>query len=208
MVRVVTIDREYGSGASEIAQKLAERLRWKLWDQRLTAEIARLLECDSRVVQEREERCDPLRRRLLKAFWRGSFEGADDSERFRTADADCIREAAETVVRQAAWEGQCVIVGRGSAYYLQDDPGAFHVFIYAPIEYKVERLKAQGHSEDEAYRLAETVDGDRSAYIKKYFQADWPAARHFYHLMLNSAVGEDVVVDTIMDWINRKNAAG
>ncbi len=46
MINVLTIEREYGSGAADIAQKVAERLGWKLWDQALTDEIARHLECD------------------------------------------------------------------------------------------------------------------------------------------------------------------
>ena len=41
MIRILTIEREYGSGAADIARKLAERLGWKLWDEELTAEIAR-----------------------------------------------------------------------------------------------------------------------------------------------------------------------
>jgi cytidylate kinase len=206
MIRIVTIDREFGSGASDIARELAGRLRWKLWDDLLTTEIARLIHCDSSTVEEREERLDPLSRKLLKAFLHGGFEGAD-THRFLMADADCIYDAAETLVRKAASEGNCVIVGRGSAYFLQEDPGAFHVFIYAPIEDKVLRIKAQGYSEKEACQLAETVDRDRSAYIKKYFQVDWPATRHFYDLMINSALGEDFVVDTIVDSVTRKNAA-
>ncbi len=46
MIKVLTIEREYGSGAAEIAQQLADRLGWKLWDQLLTNEIARYMECD------------------------------------------------------------------------------------------------------------------------------------------------------------------
>ena len=40
MIKVLTIEREYGSGAAAIAQKVAARLGWKLWDQLLTDEIA------------------------------------------------------------------------------------------------------------------------------------------------------------------------
>jgi len=65
MVRVITIEREFGSGAREIARLLAERLGWKLWDQRLTGEIARLAQCDHAQVADREERMDPLYYRLL-----------------------------------------------------------------------------------------------------------------------------------------------
>ena len=72
MIKVVTFEREYGSGAGDIARKLAERLGWKLWDQALTDEIARLMDCPSHTVQEREERKDPFTYRLFKAFMRGS----------------------------------------------------------------------------------------------------------------------------------------
>ena len=36
MFRVITIEREFGSGAAEIARVIADRLGWKLWDQALT----------------------------------------------------------------------------------------------------------------------------------------------------------------------------
>ncbi|MBZ5610104.1 MAG: cytidylate kinase-like family protein [Acidobacteriia bacterium] len=200
MISVITIDREYGSGAADIARKLAERLNWKLWDELLTSEIARMMECDCQAVEEREERRDALSHRLFKAFMRGSFEGTLNAQRVRMVDADCIREAAETVVLQAAKQGNCVIVGRGSAYYLQANSGAFHVFVYAPLHEKVERLRKMGKSEDEAYLLAETVDQDRAAYIKQYYAVDWPA-RPNYHLMINSALGEDASVDVILSSI-------
>jgi cytidylate kinase len=198
MINVITIDREYGSGAADIASKLADRLGWKLWDGLLTEEIARIMDCDCRAVEEREERRDALHYRLFKAFLRGSFEGTLNAQRVKMVDADCIREASEKVVLEAAKQGNCVIVGRGSAYYLQSNSAAFHVFVYAPLEEKVQRLRSMGKSEDEAYLLAETVDQDRAAYIKQYFEVEWPN-RHNYHLMINSSLGDEVVVDTILD---------
>jgi cytidylate kinase len=197
MIRIITIDREYGSGAGDIARKLAERLSWTLWDERLTNEIARIMECDCRAVEQREEQRDPLRYRLFKSFLRGSFEGNLSAQRVRMVDADCIRVAADRVVREAAREGSCVIVGRGSVYTLQDNPEALHVFIYAPIDSKVLRLQHEGKSQNEADTLVESVDRDRAAYIKQYFDMDWPA-RDLYHLMVNSAMGDDAVVETIL----------
>jgi len=197
MIKIITIDREYGSGAADIAATLAARLGWKLWDERLTVEIARILGCDCPVVEQREERRDTLHYRLFKAFLRGSFEGTLNAQRVKMVDADCIREASEKVVREAAGKGNCVIVGRGSAYYLQSDPEAFHVFVYAPFEEKIQRLRAMGKSEEEAHLLVETVDQDRAAYIRQYFKLEWPF-REIYHLMMNSSLGEDAVVDTIL----------
>ncbi len=198
MIRVLTIEREYGSGGADIAKKLAERLGWKLWDQLLTNEIARLMDCESRAVEQHEERRDPLHYRLFKAFMRGSFEGSLNAPRMKIVDAECIREVTERVVTAAAKEGNSVIVGRGSAYYLRDRPDAFHVFVYARFEEKVTRLRAMGKSEEEAIQLAETVDRDRAAFIKQYFNVEWPA-RHFFHLMINSTIGDEAVVQTILN---------
>ena len=146
MMKVLTIEREYGSGAAAIAQKVAARLGWKLWDQLLTDEICRRLECDRRHVEQQEERRDPLHYRFFKAFLRGSFEGSLNTPRMKIADAEGIRQMTEQLVRGAAAEGNAVIVGRGSAYYLRDSPDAFHVFIYAPFEEKVRRLQLQEKS--------------------------------------------------------------
>jgi cytidylate kinase len=198
MIKVLTIEREYGSGANEIAEKVSERLGWKLWDQLLTTEIARHLECDKLHVEEYEERRDPLHYRLFKAFLRGSFEGSLNTHRLKLADAEGIRSVTEQLVRQAAQEGNCVIVGRGSAYYLHDSPDMFHVFLYAPFDEKVRRLRHRGKGEQEATELAETVDLDRAAFIKQHFGVEWPP-REYFHLMINSSMGDEAVAETILD---------
>jgi cytidylate kinase len=198
MINVLTIEREYGSGANEIARRVAERLGWSLWDQALTTEVARMLECDCKHIEKQEERRDPLYYRLFKSFLRGSYEGSLASPTLKLADAEAIRCATEKLVNKVAKEGKCVIVGRGSAYYLSKSPDAFHVFVYAPFEDKVRRLKDQGKSEAEAVSLAETVDVDRADFIRQHFGVDWPA-RHYFHLMVNSAMGEETVVETILD---------
>ncbi|HKE27608.1 MAG TPA: cytidylate kinase-like family protein [Bryobacteraceae bacterium] len=202
MIRVITIEREYGSGGGDIAKKLAERMGWQLWDQKLTEEIARRMDCDCRAVEEHAERKDPPYYRLFKAFLRGSYEGTLNAPRLGMVDADCIRRVTDQVVTTAAKAGNAVIVGRGSAYFLSGRTDAFHVFVYAPFEAKVRRLQAQGRSEEEATELVESVDRDRAAYIKQYFDVEWPA-RHLFHLMINSAVGDELAVQTIVDSVVR-----
>ncbi len=198
MINVLTIDREYGSGAVEIAQKLADRLGWKLWDQLLTDEIARQLECDRFHVERNEERTDPLYYRIFKAFLRGSYEGSQITPRMKVADAESIRQVSEQMVRKAASLGNAVIVGRGSAYYLRDQPDSFHVFIYAPFDEKVRRLQQGGKTEEEATELAQNVDRDRADFIRQNFGIQFPA-RHFFHLMVNSTMGEKAAVQTVLD---------
>jgi len=201
MLKVVTVEREYGCGAGEIARRLADRLGWKLWDQALTDEIARQMDCSSRAVGEREERRDPFTYRLFKSFMRGSFEGSLNAPRVNMVDADCIKRVAQQLVLAAAEKGNAVIVGRGSAYHLYGRSDALHLFLYAPFEDKVRRLVKTGKAEKEAMELVETVDRERSEYIKKYFDVEWPA-RHYFHLMINTTVGDEHVVETILNSVS------
>jgi cytidylate kinase len=199
-VRIITIDREYGSGAPAIAKLLAERLGWKLWDQQLTSEIARLAQCDNAQVAKREERMDPLYYRLMKSFLRGSFEGNLNVQRLKLLDTDVIFRLTQRIIHAAADEGNCVLVGRGSAFFLENRKDAFHVFIYAPATEKVRRLTESGIGRGEAIRLVGTVDQERADFIKKYFDKEWPA-RRLYHLMINSKIGDEAAVQTILNSI-------
>jgi len=201
MIRIVTIDREYGSGAPAIAEKLAGRLGWTLWDERLTQQIARLAECDLEAIKGREERKDPLYYRLVKSFLRGSFEGNLMAQRLIPLDTDRIFALTEHVVRNVAHTGNCVIVGRGSAHFLRDRPDAYHVFIYAPFEEKVRREREAGRTADQAAELVETVDRDRAAFIKEHFGLEWPC-RSLYQLMVNSKIGDEAAVQTILEGIS------
>jgi cytidylate kinase len=200
MIKVITIDREYGSGGAQIGRKLAERLGWKLWDQSLTDEIARSMKCAETDIQSREERRDPLRYRLLKSLMRGSFEGNPNAPSMRLLDADRIFAVTCGMLRQAAAAGKAVIVGRGGAYCLRERGDAYHVFVFASPEEKIRRLQAAGRSAEEARDLVESVDAERAAFIKKYFNVQWPALSR-YHLMVNSRIGEDAVVQTILGGI-------
>ncbi len=206
MIKILTIEREYGSGAADIARKIAERLGWKLWDQLLTDEIARQMECDREHIEKRGERIDPLYYRLLKSFLRGSFEGNLNVPQMQMADAEGIRQVAEKLVMAAANEGNAVIVGRGSAYYLRDRPDCFHVFVYAPFEERVRRLQDERKSREEAIQLAGTVDRDRADFIKRYFGIEWPA-RHFFHLMINSTMSDIAVVQIVLEGLSAIHTA-
>lgn len=200
MIRIVTIEREYGCGGGEIAERLASQLGWKLWDQLLTEEIARLANCPKAIVQDREERTDPLYYRLFKSFLRGSYEGSLNAHKLNLVDSESIIKITERVVQHAASKGNCVIVGRGSQHFLGNRQDALRVFLYAPRENKVQRLMSRGKGEKEAEELVDTVDRERVDFIQKYFHVDWPN-RSLYHAMINTAAGDEVVVQSILGFM-------
>ena len=198
MVNIITIEREYGSGGGDIAQLIANRLGWKLWDQQLTEEIARHANCPKAVVEVREERNDPLYYRLFKSFMRGSYEGSINAPKLNLVDSETILKITRRVVENAAERGNCVIVGRGSQQFLKNRSDTLRIFLYAPREDKVRRLMARGKSEREAEELVDTVDRERADFIQKYFRVAWPD-RAIYHSMLNTTVGDEGVVHMILD---------
>jgi cytidylate kinase len=200
MIKIVTIEREYGCGGGEIAQLLAKQLGWKLWDQLLTEEIARRADCPKAIVEGREERTDPLYYRLFKSFLRGSYEGSLNAHKLNPVDSECILQFTEIVVQEAAKTGNSVIVGRGSQHFLRNRKDTLRVFLYAPREDKVRRLLARGKTEDEAEQLVDTVDRERADFIQKYFHVAWPD-RAIYHTMINTAMGDEAVVRMILDFM-------
>lgn len=201
MFRLITIEREYGCGAATIAAQLADHLGWKLWDHLLTEEIARVAQVDPSAVKRCDERMDSRFHRLAKTFWRGSYERSATlgGQMF---DTDCMMEVMQETMNRIGREGDAVVVGRGAPYFLRENPCAFHVFLYAPRSEKVRRVVANGQSEQDAIEQVDTVDRERMAYVKHYFNADWPT-RSLYHVMLNTAVGDEPVIQTILDTMRR-----
>jgi len=197
MFRLITIEREYGCGGGAIAAELAHRLDWKLWDQLLTEEIARLANVDCSAVMQCDERVDSRLHRLAKAFWRGSYERGSRLEN-QVFDADCMVSMMEQIAPRIAREGNAVVVGRGAPYFLREQPDAFHVFLYAPRTEKIRRVVEDGSNETEAEELVDTIDRERIAFVKHYFDADWPT-RSLYHVMINTAVGNESVIETILN---------
>ena len=209
MKRIVVIEREFGAGAGSIAEKIAQRLGWKLLDHALTEEIAKLAKASPEACKQREERIDPWLYRLAKVFWRGSHERSVMLSDSDIVDADRLSCLSQKVIEQAAAEGHCVIVGRAAAYFLRERADTFCVFLYAPRDLKYQRILAEVKNQAEALHLLDTVDEERKEFVRHYHNAEWPS-RHLYHAMLNTSMGEDATVETILNLIdaaNRREAA-
>lgn len=171
MIRAIAIEREFGCGGSEIASLLAQQLGWKLWDHELTQEIARLTNSTPQAVEQREWKNDPAVYRVFKSFLRGAFEGAlPPTDRLELLDARRIATVSEQVVNHALSGGPCVIVGRGSQYFLRNRKDVFRTFLYASRDFKIHRLISRGTPERDAIEQVDTIDRDRATFVEKYFK--------------------------------------
>jgi len=203
IIRALTIEREFGCGGSEIAAKSAELLGWKLWDHDLTQEIARLTKSSSETVEKMEWRRDPAAYRVFLSFLRGAFEGGlPPTNRLSLLDSRRIATASETAVSHALAEGPCVIVGRGSQYFLRDRKDVFRTFLYASRDYKIHRLVCGGVPERDAIEQVDTTDRDRAAFVKKYLNLNWPE-RHLYNAMFNTEMGDPYVSQVLVHCVQQ-----
>ncbi|HEX4005818.1 MAG TPA: cytidylate kinase-like family protein [Acidobacteriaceae bacterium] len=203
MIRAITIEREFGCGASQIASLVASRLEWSLWDERLTQEIARLTESTPAAVEEREWRTDPGVFRLFQDFLRGGFEGGlPPTSRLHLLDAHRIAHVSEIAVKAAFSDGPSVIVGRGAQYFLRNRRDVFRVFLYAPRDHKIRRLISEGTTQKQAIELVDTTDRARAAFVRRYLGLKWPDP-HLYHAMFNTEMGEPLVVSVLLQCIEQ-----
>ena len=203
MIQAITVEREFGCGGSKIASLLAQRLGWNLWDERLTQEIARLTKCSPEVVEKIEWRKDPAVYRVFLSFLRGAFEGGlPPTNRLALLDARRIAAVSEAAVNQALSTGPCVVVGRGSQYFLHNRKDVFHTFLYASREYKIHRLVCAGTPEREAIEQVDTTDRDRAAFVQTYLGLKWPE-RHLYHAMFSTEIGESRTAALLFECIQQ-----
>ncbi len=203
MINAITIEREFGCGASEIASLVASRLGWNLWDERLTQEIARLTESTPEAVERREWRSDPVVYRVFQAFLRGGFEGGlPPTNRLHFLDARRIAAVSETAVKTALSNAPSVIVGRGSQFFLRNRKDVFHVFLYASRDQKIRRLIAKGETQDKAIELVDTTDKARAAFVREYLGLQWQEP-HLYHAMFNTEMGESCTATMLVECVQQ-----
>ena len=203
MIQAITIEREFGCGASEIASLVAGRLGWSLWDERLTQEIARLTESTPEAVEQREWRTDPVVYRVFQDFLRGAFEGGlPPTNRLHLLDARRIAAVSETAVKTAFSSGPSVIVGRGAQYFLRNRKDVFHVFLYASRDHKIRRQIAKGATQDDAIEQVDTTDQSRAAFVRQHFGLKWPEP-HLYHAMFNTEMGDSCTAAMLLQCVKQ-----
>jgi hypothetical protein len=196
-VRVITVEREYGSRGGEFAHDLAVRLGWRLLDSDLPCAAARAAGVSAELARKYDERLDPWYYRYGKIFWQDSgysMSGLSDDQVF---DSQRMLSLIREEILKAAKEGHCVLVGRGAACALAGQPGCFHVFVYATASAKRDWFThAFPDRADRADQHLAAFDKRRAAVIRKFYQQEW-CARGLYHMLLNSCIGNETMIAAV-----------
>ena len=179
---IISISREHGTNGKEIARKVAERLGVAFYDK------------------------EEMKKFAISHSLAQNINSDDDLYKFYLsldAEKDAIIKQAETI-RAIASEGDCVIVGRGSDYILKDNPNLIRVFLYAPLEYRIDRIKEMyNDTYKDAKRHVLESDKSRASYYEVISNQPW-GKKENYDLCINCEIGNDRVANVICEYIKDK----
>jgi cytidylate kinase len=196
--RVLTVNREFGSGGGRIAQTIAEWLGWKLLDRDIIDAIAYAAQVDSSVVRHYDEHVDSWLRRInLQAMRSAALAAGLEIGENDVFDAEEMVKISRKIIEEAYAEGNTVIVGRGSQCILQHKPDVFHVFVYAPFLDRLTRLRGRLDKGIHAEQRIRVVDEERAKYLQLYYGKAWTNP-HLYDLMISSRAEEEFTARAIL----------
>ena len=184
---VITIARQYGSGGREIGEKVAEALGIKHYDENLITLAAREGNLDETVASKADE---SAANSLLYTLALGSnFFGSAMNFGYKPPLNDKLFLLQSDVIRRAAEEGSCVIIGRCADYVLREHPRRLSVFVYGDLANRKARVmeRHEGITEAQAIDLINKTDRRRSSYYNFYTGNKWGKYDN-YHLAVNSSL--------------------
>jgi hypothetical protein len=196
-VKVITVEREYGSHGAEFAHDLAAHLGWRLLDSELVTGAAKLAGVDPQLAAKFDERLDPWYYRYGKIFWQDPVYAPTPNGEEHVFDSRRMLDLLKEEILEAARKGNCVLVGRGSACALAGKPGCFHIFVYATSSAKKDWFaRAFPERAQHAEQDLAAFDRRRAAVIRKFYQQEW-CSRGLYHMLLNSCIGTEAMIAAV-----------
>jgi len=176
----ITFSREFASGGTEIAKRVAERLNCHYFDTEAINQAAEELGFLQEVKKVDEK---------PPSFFQQLFSDKVSSGFFRL----------HSVIYELAKRGDAVFLGRGSSILLKDLNCALRVRIVASREKRVENLLREGYRKEEADQILQKTDRERDAFIKFVYGVNWDDAR-YYDLVLNmDKLSTDMAVETVVN---------
>jgi cytidylate kinase len=187
-VSVITLSAPYGAGGSWVGPAVAERLGLPFVDRAIPTGVAERLSVPLREAIERDEAVGVSLARM--SVWLGHVGQAFGAPAALPDEAaeGAFRRATEEVIREHAHGGGALILGRGGAVVLRDEPGALHVRLDGPVEARIRQgMEVEGVDRETAERHVTETDRAREAYVQHFYRVD-PRDATLYHLVIDSTV--------------------
>jgi cytidylate kinase len=169
---VVTVSRQYGAGGLRVGRMIAEALGFTFVDREIALEAARRVGVDPEVVEGRDERVPALVEQLGMTLAAASppFGVVPPPIEAYSLDDRALAEATRRVIASLAEAGGYVILGRGGQAILAKRPDAFHIALVGDVRDRARRvMNWQQLDERAAKARCEEIDGERSAYVRRFY---------------------------------------
>ncbi|MGN0521189.1 MAG: AAA family ATPase [Eubacterium sp.] len=198
---IISIGRQFGCGAHEIATKLSEKLGVPYYDKEIIKRAAKESGFDENIFKFYDEK--PTRSFLYNV----STDGFSAINNTGMTLEDRVFQYQFDTIRKVASEGSCIIVGRCADYILKDSPNLLTVFLHADDEFRCKRaVNIYGISEKNALKEIKNTDKKRAKFHNFYSDDRWGDAAT-YDISINVAkIGIDATVNLIADYINTRFA--
>ena len=193
MPKIITIAREYGSVGRLIAQKVAEKLQLVYYDNEVIDLAAKELGFDIDTIRKAAEEKS------------SSFMYTMSSSAFTLPLNDQVFTTQSKIIRHLAKHDSCIIVNGCADYVLEDYDDVLTVFIHAPLESRIKRVKDEyKENHDDIKRFVMKKDKGRSNYYNYYTTKKWGQLKNF-DLTINSDLGIDEAADIIVKLFQKGN---
>ena len=189
---VITVSREYGSGGRRIGRLVAEKLGVGFYDGELLSLVAKESGYTEEFVRQNDQK---KTQSLLYHLYIGSQ---------ILPASDMIFIAQSRVIKDLYAKESCVIVGRCADYILRGKENVINIFVHAPLESRVARVRdGYGEKADNYKAYVMKKDKSRVAYYNYFADDAWGKAQT-YDISINSDIGIEKSVDIIVDYIKAK----
>lgn len=187
--RIIAIGRQFGSGGSTIARKLAERLGVPCYDEEILQQMAAESGFAPEFLKEQTELA-ASRNWIGHALYAGMFTG--------NSYQDDLWNLQNKIIKELAEKGPAVFVGFCAEYILRNHDNCLRAFIYADPDWRAQRIVERfGETEVAPEKRIKDKDRRRANYYQYYTDLKWGEAKN-YHISLNSGtMGIDQCVDIL-----------
>jgi cytidylate kinase len=180
-----------------VGPAIAEALGFRFVDPEVTEEAARRLGLDPDVAEGRDERAPAIVEELGMALAASAPPfGGGPAPHISAPDDRALADATRRIIVSMADAGRYVILGRGGQAALADRPDACHISLVGEIHDRARRVMAsQNIDEREALALCERVDGERAAYVRRFYGVDIRDPVLYDCVLNTSRVGLEGAID-------------
>ena len=198
MLPVITISRQYGSGGHEVGEKVAHKLNLPFYDKALIVMAAKKSGLSEEVFADADEKATSS---LLYSMVMGSYAfGARVPGINEMPINDKLFIIQSDIIKKAAQEGPCVIIGRCADYILREHPNCLNVFVHADKSARIKRIVGLGHCEEKkAPDFVTKKDKQRANYYNFYSNNRWDDLQNYDLTIDTSRFSVDKAVDMIID---------